>query len=255
MTSLDTTTTATTNPTVPTAPAMAQPGGASKEPASEEGDTCAICLSTLDGAANPMVLPCQHIYHRTCIAEWAKVNPSCPTCRTTFNAPNLLSPRELTVDLTGPSRATRPGDDDTRYCSLCEQDMGTNEVELPLCSHAFCRDCLRQNAHHQRRQVPELDLPGCPICGAVYGPEPILGEYWPTTQRGPMHRTRGARRGQPIRRPVNPPPPAALMPPPRQQRQQQQVRRLPPPAGILSSLPPPPLYLSLSLSLLTCQPQ
>lgn len=43
---------------------------------------CIICLS--EGgteAGNLCHLPCEHVFHRTCVGKWLRVQASCPTCR------------------------------------------------------------------------------------------------------------------------------------------------------------------------------
>lgn len=44
-------------------------------------EQCAICLTPYEATEMIMRLPCNHIFHHTCISEWLKVNASCPMCR------------------------------------------------------------------------------------------------------------------------------------------------------------------------------
>jgi len=39
---------------------------------------CPICLSSTNSVVK---LNCNHEFHKDCISEWFKVNPSCPICR------------------------------------------------------------------------------------------------------------------------------------------------------------------------------
>nr|GEX84749.1 RING-H2 finger protein ATL80 [Tanacetum cinerariifolium] len=42
---------------------------------------CAICLSEYQESDELRVLPCQHVYHLTCVDTWFDSHSSCPTCR------------------------------------------------------------------------------------------------------------------------------------------------------------------------------
>ena len=46
--------------------------------------TCAICLASMgDTLLGEMVteLPCEHLFHKTCLARWFKDNNTCPLCK------------------------------------------------------------------------------------------------------------------------------------------------------------------------------
>lgn len=40
---------------------------------------CAICLDEIKD--NQRALPCAHVFHAACIAEWTNKSKSCPICR------------------------------------------------------------------------------------------------------------------------------------------------------------------------------
>ena len=42
--------------------------------------TCPICLDKIH-QKNEVVLECTHKFHRKCILNWLRRNPSCPICR------------------------------------------------------------------------------------------------------------------------------------------------------------------------------
>lgn len=44
-------------------------------------DDCSICLEKLDSQNFKIPLPCQHVFHYSCISEWFKTQTSCPQCR------------------------------------------------------------------------------------------------------------------------------------------------------------------------------
>ncbi|XVE80148.1 hypothetical protein DITRI_Ditri14bG0116100 [Diplodiscus trichospermus] len=46
------------------------------------GDECVICLEGLEEREVCWVLvKCDHVFHKTCLEEWLKINPTCPLCR------------------------------------------------------------------------------------------------------------------------------------------------------------------------------
>ena len=49
-------------------------------------DPCSICLGEL-GTKNIQQLPCQHLFHNTCLLPWLIQQPSCPMCRA-----NIITP-------------------------------------------------------------------------------------------------------------------------------------------------------------------
>jgi len=50
-------------------------------------DNCSICMVALDCGEEPKKqLDCSHIFHRECIDEWTKRQPTCPLCK------EILSP-------------------------------------------------------------------------------------------------------------------------------------------------------------------
>jgi len=75
----------------------------------EGKSSCAICL--IDHEPSDLVneLPCQHCFHRTCLAEWLRVGQAtCPSCRHSLAPPDVESspekaPREVSVDKKPPS--------------------------------------------------------------------------------------------------------------------------------------------------------
>ena len=45
-------------------------------------DSCAICISELDNPSVCKKLPCQHIFHISCLRQWFRHKRICPNCRT-----------------------------------------------------------------------------------------------------------------------------------------------------------------------------
>ena len=51
----------------------------------EKGDEyCSICLEEFKEKEKIITLECDHYYHRTCITDWLKKEPTCPLCRDRF---------------------------------------------------------------------------------------------------------------------------------------------------------------------------
>ena len=48
---------------------------------SHRADECAICLCEITKNEIPKSLPCYHIFHDRCIADWSKKQNICPLCR------------------------------------------------------------------------------------------------------------------------------------------------------------------------------
>mmetsp|Transcript_8216 Transcript_8216/g.17841 ORF Transcript_8216/g.17841 Transcript_8216/m.17841 type:complete len:344 (-) Transcript_8216:1889-2920(-) len=46
----------------------------------EEAPSCSICLEEYGDGDDVMRLPCNHIFHRSCIEEWAAGHTRCPLC-------------------------------------------------------------------------------------------------------------------------------------------------------------------------------
>ena len=49
--------------------------------ASNEKETCSICYAEYTDEDKVKILPCSHVFHTTCIAEWFAENHNCPMCR------------------------------------------------------------------------------------------------------------------------------------------------------------------------------
>lgn len=50
--------------------------------------TCDICLEDYEVGLDATRLPCFHVFHRACNAEWLAINPTCPRCR--YNIPSHM---------------------------------------------------------------------------------------------------------------------------------------------------------------------
>ena len=45
------------------------------------GQSCAICLEDFGPKAKAKQLPCEHLFHESCVIEWLERHNSCPVCR------------------------------------------------------------------------------------------------------------------------------------------------------------------------------
>ena len=48
---------------------------------------CIICMETVDESGDQewTELDCKHKFHQSCLLEWYRYNPSCPSCRSAIN--------------------------------------------------------------------------------------------------------------------------------------------------------------------------
>lgn len=81
---------------------------------SDGGDTCAICLDTVDSAHR---LECGHAFHAACLISWLRQgNLSCPCCRDNLHLPEESLPvmsvraRASHIRRTAARRVNAPGD-------------------------------------------------------------------------------------------------------------------------------------------------
>ena len=62
--------------------AVARGGAAAAAQASGENEACSICLADFRPREDILCrLPCGHLFHRACLADWLFIKPSCPNCR------------------------------------------------------------------------------------------------------------------------------------------------------------------------------
>ncbi|XP_014662149.1 PREDICTED: E3 ubiquitin-protein ligase AMFR-like [Priapulus caudatus] len=71
-------------------------------------DDCAICWDKMEAAR---VLPCNHMFHNSCLRSWLEQDTSCPTCRTSLSDSRSSSSsqaEELTETVPDTPEATTP---------------------------------------------------------------------------------------------------------------------------------------------------
>ncbi|KAJ1912164.1 positive regulation of toll-like receptor 2 signaling pathway [Tieghemiomyces parasiticus] len=153
--------------------------------------TCLICQDDLDrtetdgpsssnGDASLTALrrmPCQHVFHETCLFSWLAVSNTCPTCRYEIMTDNSdynrsverrMQERDAAAAAAAAQRPKQPAGTtaaptpSTACCAfqtsgLCEctrsdgngmegvEALAPSTVTLPRCNHSFHSTCLRTN--------------------------------------------------------------------------------------------------------------
>ena len=51
------------------------------DPEHSEEHLCVICITALEAHEGGVRLPCGHVFHESCVAEWLRKHSSCPHCR------------------------------------------------------------------------------------------------------------------------------------------------------------------------------
>lgn len=75
--------------------------------------TCSVCLERMDNTAGLVTIPCQHIFHCTCLQTWK--GSGCPICRATTPATRASAPVDDPND-----PLSRPfGTDISNICYMC----------------------------------------------------------------------------------------------------------------------------------------
>jgi hypothetical protein len=46
-----------------------------------EHPSCCVCISDISKGEETLLLPCGHMFHSSCIADWLSQNNTCPVCR------------------------------------------------------------------------------------------------------------------------------------------------------------------------------
>lgn len=54
--------------------------------------TCTVCLERMDETSGLITIPCQHVFHCTCLQSWR--GSGCPVCRATNPAPTSADPND-----------------------------------------------------------------------------------------------------------------------------------------------------------------
>ena len=155
---------------------------------------CGVCLEPLEGRGELARGACAHWFHRGCLEQWAKVDTSCPLCKSRFGALHLSSGGEVPVE-----DRRQVWEDEGAYSNwdflVCSECGGGDESALLL----ICDGC--EGAAHTfcvglGREVPEGDW-FCPRCT---GSMPVTERreiLWAMQRRrGEQAQASGAARGE-----------------------------------------------------------
>ncbi len=64
----------------------------------DESYDCTICLASVDDGDKVGILPCSHIFHAECLAQWIQRRNVCPLCQTAeIASPRAVVERETSV--------------------------------------------------------------------------------------------------------------------------------------------------------------
>ncbi|KAM7199473.1 RING finger protein [Rhypophila sp. PSN 637] len=108
-----------------------------------EFPTCVVCLERMDNTAGLITIPCQHIFHCTCLQTWK--GSGCPICRATTPATRAAP----VIDSNDPT--SRPfGLDISNICTMCNW----NE-DLWICLICGNVGCGRYRGGHARAHWKE----------------------------------------------------------------------------------------------------
>ncbi|KAF3778029.1 RING-H2 finger protein [Nymphaea thermarum] len=83
---------------------------------SSAGSECAVCLAGFEGADMLRVLPkCRHAFHMDCVDKWLEGHESCPVCRQSVEAQDVLS-----LDISPRDSNTKQDDSDHTPAAVSE---------------------------------------------------------------------------------------------------------------------------------------
>ncbi|XP_030373849.1 RING-H2 finger protein ATL32 [Scaptodrosophila lebanonensis] len=99
------------------------------------GDTCCICLNTLDATMH--VMNCKHALHLDCFSVLKHARNTCPICFARV------------------VRHSQPGD----QCTICLTAMSNDDMQYMNCEHAIHKKCLLEYKEKMQSNT-------CPLCRA-----------------------------------------------------------------------------------------
>ena len=56
----------------------------------ENNSSCVICMCEFEIGDKISTLPCAHVFHTECIADWIKREPTCPICKFTITLQSII---------------------------------------------------------------------------------------------------------------------------------------------------------------------
>lgn len=114
---------------------------ATKEEIEDNSDNCAICWDEMETARK---LPCNHLFHNSCLRSWLEQDTSCPTCRTSLKC------GQQPVDLT--DEIDESSDSEEEFTEAVRPHHQRNRF--------FHFDSSRYNNHPFLRWLPHISIEG-----------------------------------------------------------------------------------------------
>jgi BRCA1-associated protein len=91
--------------------------------------TCPVCLERMDETTGLLTIPCQHVFHCTCLQKWS--GGGCPVCRYTHDdfssrAAGMGKKRKKKIlNTDGTTYEYEVADDEALECETCHEDGGS----------------------------------------------------------------------------------------------------------------------------------
>jgi BRCA1-associated protein len=139
------------DPFVPASAASSRPL-APPTPSLIELPTCPVCLERMDETTGLLTIPCQHVFHCTCLQKWS--GGGCPVCRYThddFSSKSGLKKYKKTKKLAADGAMYEYEIDDELECETCHEDGGS----LWQCLICGKVGCGRYEGKHAYRHYEE----------------------------------------------------------------------------------------------------
>lgn len=164
-----------------------------------EGEQCVICTDAFDRGDVVAVLPCSHIFHSACIADWLVRKATCPVCRLKLTVPMLRGEGSREYDNGATEGAERPmrapatpapptllrvpSRGISRVPSLVSRGSRSNLGALGPTYMGSQRASASAGRGPSRATTSSLE--------GSHRPPPGAGRGWPPTARGPAMREGG----------------------------------------------------------------
>ena len=129
-------------------------------PSLVELPTCPVCLERMDETTGLLTIPCQHVFHCTCLQKWS--GGGCPVCRYThddFSSRGIgtgkKSKKTKKINADGTVYEYEPADDDVLECETCHEDAGSLWQCL-ICGSIGCGRYEGKHAHQHHEKTGHL---------------------------------------------------------------------------------------------------
>ena len=126
-------------------------------------DDCSICWNVL--VNDTVKLPCNHVYHITCIESWTKYNNTCPYCRYNFKINNNLNNNRVPLINDYADELIIPDGDidnlewsaykkwNTMFTDLIGKNIQTRHIYL-RCTPEIAYERISKRARNEENSIP-----------------------------------------------------------------------------------------------------